>query len=199
MEFEKLVKERYAVKQFDGKKIPKDKIDKLKEIVRMAPSSFNLQTWKIKVVEDEETKMKLQAVSWNQPQVGTCSHLFVFCANMDVKGNLKLLLEQMRKSDAPAQSMKGFEDMISGFLKNMAGEKRLSWAQRQVYLAGENALLGAKALGFDSCPMEGFDPVKYAEILKLPKNLVATLVIPVGYATDKVQPKVRLENKDIFF
>src|SRR3989338_5744684 len=58
-------------------------------------------------------------------------------------------------------------------------------SQRQTFLALGNALNGAKSLGFDSCPMEGFDPKEYTKILGLPGNLVPTALCPIGYASDK--------------
>jgi len=83
---------------------------------------------------------------------------------------------------------------MHNFAKGLTGEKRLSWAQRQVYIALGNALNGAKSLGFDSCPMEGFDPAKYAEILALPKHIVPTVLCPIGFAVDTPHPKIRFSD-----
>ena len=105
-----------------------------------------------------------------------------------------------QKTDGvPAENVEAFGKMLHSFEEKMTGEKRLAWAQRQVYLALANALNGAKSLGFDSCPMEGFDPAQYSKILGLPKNIVPTVVCPIGYAADKPRPKVRFERKDVFF
>ena len=87
---------------------------------------------------------------------------------------------------------------MKDFEKNLSDEQKLSWAQRQTYLALGNALNGAKALYFDSCPMEGFNPAEYAKILKLPSNLVPTALCPVGYASDKPAPKLRFPNDEVF-
>ncbi|MFH0927260.1 MAG: NAD(P)H-dependent oxidoreductase [Candidatus Micrarchaeota archaeon] len=199
MEFMDMVMGRYATKKFDGKKIPAEQFEKLQEFIRYAPSSYNLQTWKIKVVEDMGVRKKLKEASWGQEQITTCSHLLVFCANTDVEGNLKLLLARMKEEGAAQESLDSFEKMVGGFAKNKQGADGLNWAQKQVYLAVENALLGARALGFDSCPMEGFDAAKYSQILGLPENLVPTCVVPVGYAADTARKKIRLGKKDVFF
>ena len=154
---------------------------------------------KIKIVTDSKLKEKLRAASWNQEQITTCSHLLVFCANKDIESQIKALEKLMLSTKVPEKSVKEFSDVVSNSFKNMPDDKKLSWAQRQVYLALENALLGAKALGFDSCPMEGFDAEAYAKILELPKNLVPTVVCPIGFAADEQKQKTRFTAKDIFF
>ena len=199
MEFEEIVMKRYAVKKFDGKKVPQDKIDKLMEMVRYSASSFNLQPWKIKVVTDQKVKDELMAASWGQPQIGTCSHLMVFCADTGIDARIDKLNAQLSKSDMPAEALEGYMNMIRGFAKKLDEQQRLSWAQKQVYLALGNALNGSKSLGLDSCPMEGFDPQAYSKILKLPSNLVPSVLCPIGYAADKPRPKARFPKEDVFF
>ena len=198
MEFEKIVQERYATKGFDGKKIPDAKVNKLMEIIRQAASSFNIQPWVVKVVTDQPTKEKLAPASWNQPQITTCSHLFVFCANKDIISNIRKLEQLMYKSGAKPQDAQPYVQMMKDFEKNLTDDQKLSWAQRQTYLALGNALNGAKALGFDSCPMEGFDPNAYSKILNLPANLVPTALCPIGYASDKPKPKLRFAKEEMF-
>ena len=81
--------------------------------------------------------------------------------------------------------------------KNLKDNFSLSWAQQQVYLALANAVNGAKALGFDSCPMTGFDPSALSKILGLPSHIVPTALCPVGYAADAPMPKARLSLADL--
>jgi nitroreductase len=192
MEFKEIVMKRYATKKFDGNKIPENKFNELLELIRYSASSFNIQPWKIKVVTDQETKDKLQAVSWNQPQVGNSSNVLVFCADTDIEKNIDKLEKLMPENKQYIQIMRGFAE-------GLTGEARLTWAQKQCYIALGNALNGAKSLGFDSCPMEGFNPAEYKKILNLPENLHATVVCPVGYAADKQNPKQRFSKEDVFF
>ena len=198
MDFEEIVQERYATKMFDERKIPESKVKKLLEMVRYAPSSFNIQPWTIKIVSDQATREKLAPVSWNQPQITSCSHLLVFCANKDIAGHIDKLEKLMIKSGSKPEDIKPYIDMMRNFEKNLNDEQKLSWAQRQTYLALGNALNGAKSLGFDSCPMEGFDPQAYSKILNLPSNSVPTALCPIGYASDSPKPKIRLESEDLF-
>jgi nitroreductase len=195
MDFKKIVHERYATKIFDGKMIPEEKFNELLELIRYSASSFGLQPYKIKVVSDKETKEKLLPASWNQPQITTSSHILIFCADTHIKEHIDKYEKMMINGGAKPESIKGYIDMMRDFEKQLPEDKKLVWAQKQAYIALGNALNGAKSLGFDSCPMEGFNAEEYAKILKLPKNLVPTLVCPVGYAADKPKPKIRFEKE----
>ncbi len=199
MEFAKIVMERYATKKFDGKELPAGKVEALMEIIRHSPSSFNLQPWKIKVVTDPDVKARLRKLAWDQEQVTSCSHLLVFCADSDLDGLIGKLESHMRERKVPEEAVKQVVEMMRGMAGRMGPEQKLSWAQRQLYLALGNALNGAKSLGFDSCPMEGFDPAGYAKELGLPPNIVPTALCPIGYAADKPRPKSRFEREAVFF
>ena len=198
MDFEKIVRERYAAKLFDSRKIPEDKVSKLLDIIRYAPSSFNIQPWKVIIVTDPAKKEKLAPASWNQPQIKSCSHLLIFCANTDVAGNIDKLEKLMVNSGTKPEEAKKNTDVMRNFEKNLTDEQKLSWAQMQTCLALGNALNGAKYLGFDSCPMEGFDPQAYSKILKLSDNLVPTALCPIGYSNDNPNKKLRFSREEVF-
>ena len=199
MQFNDIVMQRYATKKFDGKKIDKNKISDLLELVRFAPSALNLQPWKIKLVTDQKLKEELRKASNNQEQITTCSHLLVFCADTDYDGLIQRLDALMHKHGTPVEIKKMVIGMAREFTGKMTPEQKRAWSQAQTYLALGNALNGAKALGFDSCPMGGFDPAEYSRILKIPANLVPVMLCPVGYAADKPMPKIRFPVEDITF
>ena len=98
-----------------------------------------------------------------------------------------------------AETAPPFIGAIRGFIKGLQGENRLAWAQRQTYLALGNGINGAKALGFDSCPMEGFEPDEFAKILGLPETLVPTALMTIGHANDTPRPKLRFSREELFF
>ncbi len=202
MDFKQIVMERYATKSFDSKKIPESRLNELLELIRYAPSSFNIQPWKIIVVRDQTTKDKLTPVSWNQPQISSCSHLLVLCANTNIQENIHLLEKTMIAKGATKESIQGYVELMLNFEKHMSPEQKLNWAQKQVYIALSNALNGAKSLGFDSCPMEGFDPKKCDAILGLDQSeYTAILLCPIGYRSpnDKYaqEKKVRWKKETI--
>jgi nitroreductase / dihydropteridine reductase len=199
MEFNEIVRQRYATKQFDGKKIPEEKINELFELIRLAASAVNIQPWKIKVITDQKIKDELLPASFNQQQITTCSHLLVFCANTDIDGNIEKVDKLMKEAGVPDEIRNMMLGIAKGMIGNMPSEKKLAWAREQVFLALGNAVNGAKALGFDSCPMSGFDPTAYSRVLNLPAHLVPTMLCPVGYAADKPMPKMRFPREEIFF
>ncbi|MFA5221926.1 MAG: NAD(P)H-dependent oxidoreductase [Methanoregula sp.] len=199
MEFSDCVMQRYATKKFDGRTIPEAKVNELLELVRYAPSALNLQPWKIKVVTDKKVKEALKPASNNQEQVTTCSHLLVFCADTDYDNLNKRLGALMKANHVPDEVVKMVTGMAATFAGGMSKEQQAAWSQAQTYLALGNALNGAKALGFDSCPMGGFDPKEYSRILKIPSHLVPVMLCPVGYAADKPGPKIRFPKEEIVF
>jgi nitroreductase len=158
---------------------------------------MNVQPWKIRVITDAKIKEKLSPACHRQAQITTCSHLLVFCADLDFEAKFKALEK--------AYARNGFADArarierLKLLLSQKSPAERTEWARRQVYFAVDHCLLGAKALGFDSCPMEGMDFDGVSKILQLPKNLVLTTLVPIGYAADDVQPKVRLEKSEILW
>jgi nitroreductase len=199
MQFKDIVMQRYATKKFDGKKISEGKISELLKMVRFAPSALNLQPWKINIVTDQNVKEQLLPASFNQEQVTSCSHLLVFCADTDYDGLIRRLDTLMQKEGVPDDMKKRVIDMARDFTVKMTKDQKRAWSQAQTYLALGNALNGAKSLGFDSCPMGGFDPNEYTRILKIPDYLEPVMLCPVGYAADKPMPKIRFPLEDILF
>lgn len=183
--------QRYATKRFDGRAVPEETIRELLELVRYAPSAINLQPWRIRVVTDPAIKERLQPAAFDQPQVTTCSHLLVFCADPDYDGLIGKLEGLLRENDVPDEMREMVIGMSRQFTAPMTPEQRLAWSTAQTYLALGNALNGAKALGLDSCPMGGFNPVAVSEILAIPAPLVPVMLCPVGFAADEPGPKLR--------
>jgi nitroreductase len=199
MQFNDIVMQRYAVKKFNGKVVPEEKIDALIELVRYAPSALNLQPWKIRIVRDQEQKEQLRPAAFDQEQITTCSHLLIFCADPDYESLIKKLGTLLKQNHVPDEVQAMITGMAARFAERMSPEQQLAWSQAQTYLALGNALNGAKSLGLDSCPMGGFNPDEFTRILKIPKPLVPVMLCPVGYAADKPMPKLRFRKEDILF
>ncbi|MDD1677981.1 MAG: NAD(P)H-dependent oxidoreductase [Methanomicrobiales archaeon] len=196
--FHDIVQHRYAVKKFDGRKIPEEQMQELYDIIRYAPSGLNFQPWKIKVVTDPEVKQRLLDASWNQSQITTCSHLLVFCANENLKGQIEKIAVEMRHAGIGEETVAKYEKLAKDFVVHVAQEQLKVWTQHNVFLALATALYGAASLGIDACPMGGFDPERFARILDLPPSLLPTMLCALGYAADEPPPKVRLPLSEIF-
>jgi len=196
VEFQEIIKQRYATKLFDGRPVPDAKVAELLELVRWAPSGLNIQPWKIKMVADAATKALLSVATFAEPQIETCSHLLVFCTDTDFAGLSEKLSRAMKARGIPDKIW----DIVMGIAGEMAGmppEDLRAWTSCQVYIAATYAILGAKALGLDSCPMTHFIPEEYSRILALPANLVPTLLCAIGYPADQPKPKWRYPVEDL--
>ena len=199
MEFKDIVMERYAAKRFDGRIIDDPTLFKLLDIIRYSPSAFNLQPWKIKVITASRIKINLLPHTNNQLQVTTCSHLFVFCANTELEKLADKAVDSLARSGLPPDTVSQYMTMIREYIGSMSEEQRNTFAREQIHIALGNAVNGAKSLGLDSCPMGGFDPVAYADILFLPEGFIPVVLCAMGYAADKPHPKWRLPREEVFF
>lgn len=194
MDFKTIVNSRYAAKKFTGEEIDDSKVNELLEMIKLSASSFGLQPYKVIVVSSQELKDQLQVASWNQEQIGTASQVLVFCANTKIMEQIDKYEQMMKDVGVAEKKIEFYVGMMRDFLSKVPEERQLIWAQKQAYIALGNALNGAKALGFDSCPMEGFDAEQYAKILKLEAHLIPTVVCPIGIAADELIPKLRFDD-----
>ena len=194
---------RYATKKFDvTKKVSDADLEKILEAMRLTPTSFGLQPYHFYVITNQEVKDKIQAVAWNQPQVGTSSHLLVFTARTDLAANKEEFFTLISGGNPEVRAaLKGYEDMVDGFVASKpTPESVLPWSAKQAYIAQGFALAAAAELQIDSCAMEGFDPVAVGEILGLPESQKAVVMLPIGYrdASETPRPKVRFAKEQLF-
>jgi nitroreductase len=194
------LKWRYATKKFDAtKKIPAADWAALEEALILTPTSYGLQPIKFIIISDPAIREKLVPVSWGQTQPRDCSHYVVFAAR--AKNTEAHVDEYMARTaevrGAPVEALEGFKKILVGDVVNgERGRIALEWATRQAYIALGNFMTAAALLGIDTCPMEGFDPAKYDEILGLPaQGYHAVVACAAGYRAgdDKYAalPKVR--------
>jgi len=179
---------RYATKKFDAaKKISGADWETLEETLRLSPSSYGLQPWKFVVVQNMDLRKKLTPVSWNQPQIETCSHLVVVTR---MKNMNEAYVDRFIKSTADQRGiqtseLKGYRDMmVSNVVGAMGQDPALmsAWTARQAYIAAGFFMNNAALLGVDVCPMEGIDGSKYDEILSLSNTEYGSvLVLAAGY------------------
>jgi nitroreductase len=197
---------RYAVKSFDPtRKIPDDLWQTLEQSLVLAPSSFGLQPWKFFVITDLSLRQQLVEHSWGQNQVADASHLVVFAvkkglSSEDVNHYIQRIAEVR---NAPIESLEGFSNTIKGSLGQYSDPAEIDiWSTKQVYIALGQFMTCAAMLGVDTCPMEGFVPNKYDEILGLTqRGYHAVVLCPAGYraADDKYATlaKVRFPIEEV--
>ena len=180
---------RYATKKFDHNKIlTESKINILKESFRLTATSYGLQPLKMVVISNKTLQEKLQAATYNQKQIGTASHILVLCIEKTIDTSYINKIQDLTKEirNTPDTILEPYRNFLIDMFEKKSTAEIATWATNQVYLALGNLLTVCAQENIDACPMEGFEPKKYNDILKLDqKGLQATLVLPIGYrATD---------------
>lgn len=192
---------RYATKKFDGREISKEDLASVLESIKLAPTSFGLQPFHLTVIKDSGIKESLKALSWNQEQVTSCSHVLVFSSRTDFLERTDDFFKLMTGGNSEIEEkLKGYKEMIVGTVKDLEGYQAVTWAGKQAYIALGFALATCAELSIDSCPMEGFDRDGFKKALGLPEHFHPQVMLTVGYRdpSDTVRPKVRFSNDDLF-
>jgi nitroreductase len=195
---------RYATKQFDpSKRIADDLWHALEQSLVLTPSSFGLQPWKFFVVENAAIRQQLLPHTWKQTQVVDGSHLVVFAIKKDFDAaQVDRYINRMAEVQGTTpETLAGFAGMVKGFLANPALNID-AWATHQVYIALGEFMTTAAILGIDTCPLEGFVPPQYDEILGLTaQGYTAVVLCVAGYRLpeDKyaAKPKVRYVTEEM--
>jgi nitroreductase / dihydropteridine reductase len=178
------LKWRYAVKRMNGNKIPEATLNTILEATKLAPSSFGLTPYNIIVIEDEETRKKLQPHFYNQPQVGESSALVIFATwnSITEKEVSEYMQEIAEERGVPVESLNDFAGYINGSIKNLTAEQLQIWAAKQTYIALGFALVAAATEEIDATPMEGFKPDAVDEALGLKElGLHSAVAVTLGY------------------
>ena len=171
------IKERRSVKHYDpAHEMSEAEINALLELALLSPTSFNMQHWRFVVVTDTEKLAAIQAAAWNQAQVTEASITILLCAKLNAHEDADRYWVH-----APQSVQDILVPMISPFYQNNA-QLRRDEAMRSIGIAAQTLMLTAKSMGYDSCPMIGFDPEKVAEIIDLPENHVIGMMLTVGKA-----------------
>ena len=177
--------ERRAVKHYDPEhQFTDEEIQKLMEAAIQSPSSFNMQNWRFVLVQDKELRQKIRAAAVGQAQVTDASLLVILTA--DLKSWEKSPSRYWR--DAPKEVADMLVNWMGPFYEGK-DELQRDEAMRSCGIAGQTIMLAAKAMGYDSCPMIGFDPVQVAELINLPGDHAIGFMIAVGKATKPAWPK----------
>lgn len=179
---------RYATKAMNGKKVAQDKIDRIIEAARLAPTSSGLQPFEIIVITNQALKDKIRPVSWNQSVISDCSHLFIFAA-WDT-----YTAERINKMFDLTNEVRGFENqgwedyrqMLLNSYPQRDPEINFNHAAKQAYIAFSQAIIAAAFEEVDATPLEGFDPSAVDEILGLKeKGLRSAVMLPIGYREEE--------------
>lgn len=195
---------RYATKRFNTeKKVSDADIETLKNAASLTASSFGLQPYRLLVISNDELQEQLKAGAYNQPQLTEASHVFVLASKTEmapeyVDNFIKMVAD---KRGIKLEDIQGYGDYIKGSLAPKDEAFIQDWNRRQAYIALGTLMAAAAELRIDSCPMEGFQPAVFDELLGLKQQgLTAAVILPVGYRSEEDQTqhyaKVRLPQDE---
>ena len=185
---ETAIQERRSTPSFDGSAMPKEDLLTILDAGLRAPSGYNMQPWRFVVVQEPERKRKLRAASYNQAKVEEASAVIVACGDADGwRTDLERMLQLGREGGMPESYAAQARSSVPAYLSGFSEEGMKCWLNKQVMLAFTSMMLMAEVLGYDTAPMEGFEPDKVCEALKLPMSyhVVSLLAMGTLRGTDK--------------
>lgn len=178
---------RYAAKAMNGEKVAEDKVERILEAARLAPTSSGLQPFEIFVVKNQDIKEQIKPVAWNQSVITDCSHLLVFAAwdtyTPERINHMFDLTNEIRGFEN--EGWENYRQMLLGMYPQKDPEENFNHAAKQAYIAFAEALTAAAFEGVDATPLEGFEPDAVDKILGLrEKGLRSAVMLPIGYRKD---------------
>jgi putative NAD(P)H nitroreductase len=184
LEFFELARARHSVRIYEpGLEISDQELRRIFDAVILSPSSFNVQHWKFVVVRDQAQKVALRGLSFGQTQVEQSAAVVLVCGSLDAYTDANRIY-----GDADPATREKYVPMIEG---SYAGQEALQReeAVRSGSLAAMSLMYAAKAAGWDSGPMIGFDAKNVGVMLHLDENTVPVMMIVIGKALEGVQPE----------
>ena len=194
---------RYAAKRMNGTKVPQEKIDKILEAIRLTPTSYGFQAFKVFVIENPVLKEQIFEAAYQQPQIKEASHLLVFAAvkNIDAQQADAYIDLIATTRNVSVESLSAMRSMFDGVV---SAETNFAWTSRQTYIALGFGIIAAAIEEVDATPMEGFSNETIDKILGLSEqNLGSVSILTLGYRDAEndhyaTAAKVRKSKEEIF-
>lgn len=179
------IETRRAVKAYDTRHhMPQQEIDRLMSLAMLAPTAFNIQNWRFVAVTDPDLRQQIRAASWDQAQVTDASLLVILTA--DLKAWEKDPSRYWKDAPQPVQDY--LVPAIHQYYNGREAVQR-DEAMRSCGMAAQTLMLAAKAMGYDSCPMDGFDFDQVGKLIHLPEDHVISMFVAIGKALQPAQPR----------
>lgn len=179
------ITQRRAVKHYDiNHRMSEEEIERLLSLAVLAPTAFNIQNWRFVVVRDTELRRQIRAVAWDQAQVTDASLFIVLC------GDLKSWEKEPKRywRDAPIEVSNFMVPAIDNYYRGRDQVQR-DEVMRSCGMAAQTLMLTAKSMGYDSCPMDGFDFDAVGKLINLPEDHVITMFVAIGKGIKEAWPR----------
>ncbi len=185
METFEAIAQRRAIKQYDPEhQMSEQEVEQLLSSAMLSPTAFNIQNWRFVVVRDPELRRKIRAVAWDQAQVTDASLFIVLCA--DLQAWNKNPDRYWRNAPVPVRDF--ILPAIDSYYRGKYQVQR-DEAMRSCGMAAQTLMLAAKSMGYDSCPMDGFDFDAVAKLINLPEDHVIAMFVAIGKGTGTPWPR----------
>ena len=185
MNVSEAIQQRRAIKWYDPEhKMPEETFRKLMENAILSPTAFNIQNWRFVRITAPEQRQKIRTVAWDQAQVTDASELLVLCFDTQTWNR-----EPARYwRNAPQEVQDFLLPALDAYYRDKPQITR-DEGMRSCGIAGQTIMLMARELGYDSCPMDGFDYATVGEIIGLPGDHEIAFMIVLGKATKQAWPR----------
>ncbi len=179
------IQSRRSVKAFDpNHTFSAEDENRLLSLAMLSPTAFNIQNWRFVVVKDPELREQIKAVSWGQSQVTDSSLFVIMCADLKAWEKSPERYWVNAESDVQDFVLSTIDDYYRGNDQVQRDE-----ALRSCGIAAQTLMLAAKGLGYDSCPMDGFDFEAVAELIRLPEDHVVAMFVAIGKSIKEPWPR----------
>lgn len=179
------IQSRRSVKQFDpDHRISDKERDEILSLATLSPTAFNIQHWRFVVVDDAALRAQIKTAAWDQAQISDASMLVILCA--DLKAWQKK--PERYWANAPDEVLSFMLPAIDNYYRDKEQTQR-DEAMRSCGIAAQTLILTAKAFGYDSCPMDGFDFEQVAQLIQLPDDHIITMFVAIGKAVQPARPR----------
>lgn len=185
MDTQLAIESRRSVKQFDpNHRISEQEIESLLSLAMLSPTAFNIQHWRFVLVRDPALRQQIRQVAWDQAQVTDASLLIVLCADLNAWQK-----QPERYWRNASQAARDF--LLPAIQAYYAGKPQVQRdeAMRSCGMAAQTLMLSAKAMGYDSCPMDGFDFDAVGQLINLPEDHVISMFVAIGKALQPALPR----------
>lgn len=185
MKVSSAIENRRAVKSFDpNHRLSDDEFQRLFSLAKLSPTAFNIQNWRFVVVQDPQLRAQVRAAAFGQAQVTDASLLVILTA--DLKAWEKQPQRYWR--DAAPAVQEYILPMLDGYYRGREQVQR-DEAMRSCGIAAQTLMLAAQEMGYDSCPMDGFDFDAVAKLINLPADHAIALFVAIGKASQPAFPR----------
>lgn len=179
------IKARRAVKNFDpNHEMGEEEIKTLFENVLLSPTSFNIQHWRFVVVQEKALRGQIKEKAWGQAQITDASLLVILTG--DVKAHEKDPARYW--AGAPKEASDVLVPLIGQYYNGREDVQR-DEVMRSTGIAAQSLMLTAKSMGYDSCPMVGFDFKAVGELINLPADHLVSMIVAVGKCAKEAYPR----------